>query len=164
MTKRVELLFEFESDICKKSPAAKQPKTNATIPADMVIVSIILALVCSLILIYQESIPGRSFNGKITPPAEIVQEGLISKVWLSSEDDRYYVNVIFSAGEQRHRKCTLSTVGLYVSSSAEAIIGRIPTNPREESWEYTAIDVGLEKADYWRLRQAGWPMFGQRSL
>jgi len=96
------------------------------------------------------SVPWRTFDAKIVPPAEIVQQGTISEIWIDA--DRRYVQVKFNDGTCR--KCTISTVGLYRTNQATAIIGRI--NHGYSGWDHVAMDIGLPSNAYWRLRSAGW--------
>ena len=98
------------------------------------------------------SVPWCTFDAQIVPPAEVIQQGSISEVWINQDDQHTYVNVLFKDGTTR--KCTFSTVGLYRSAKPEAIIGKI--NHGYQGWDHVAMDIGLPASAYWRLRSAGW--------
>jgi len=103
---------------------------------------------------YLFSIPWRTFNRAITPTPQIIQAGAINEIWID-HGSRTYVNVLFQDGTKR--KCTITTVGLFRSSNASAIIGRIDHG--YPGWNHTAMDVGLPASAYWRVRWAGWSPF-----
>ena len=147
------------------SKAAKKTEQPHSHPVIGIMVVALFALSFLAFLLYIESIPGRTFDSATMAPPEVIQEGLVEKVWISSENGKYYANVQFTAGEKRHRKCTLSTTGLYQSDRAQAIIGKVDDpNSDWETWSYMAMDIGLPATEYWQLRRAAWPFWGERFI
>lgn len=120
--------------------------------------------IATLAFLYGLSIPRPWFEPAEGMSAETIQSGPIRAIWIAAAAEErkgyYYVHVVFL--DNQERKCTLSTVGLRKLPSNEgpfASICRVQY-PGDDSWKFIAMNVELPYKQYWELRRAGWPLWG----